>query len=331
MIDEEKQQVAGSELEVGKAETDAGPEIELAFPTSDQRPATSDSELALPTSDQRPATSDSELALPTSDLRRATSDSDDEAAIQRELRRLSRRGFITLGAGALATAGAWKWLHTRPKIDGVEWPLRRGFQVNEKVAETYFRTSRLTRTFAQSSITNARINGGLGLGPNYDASTWRLQISGGEKPVTLTMDDIRRLPKTTMITELRCIEGWSIVVKWAGARLSDLMSEIPPPNRDGSRGNVRFPSKLVRYVGMETPDRGYYVGLDMESAIHPQTLLAYEMNDRPLTWQHGAPLGLAIPVKYGVKNIKRIASIRYSDVRPADFWAEQGYDWYLGH
>ena len=81
---------------------------------------------------------------------------------------------------------------------------------------------------------------------------------------------------------------------------------------------------------METPDRGYYVGLDMESALHPQTLLAYELYGAPLTWPHGAPLRLAIPVKYGVKNIKRIGAIRYTNVRPADFWAEQGYDWYAG-
>jgi len=51
----------------------------------------------------------------------------------------------------------------------------------------------------------------------------------------------------------------------------------------------------------------------------------------PLTWQHGAPLRLAIPIKYGVKNIKRIATIRYTNVRPADFWGQQGYDWYCGH
>jgi DMSO/TMAO reductase YedYZ molybdopterin-dependent catalytic subunit len=82
---------------------------------------------------------------------------------------------------------------------------------------------------------------------------------------------------------------------------------------------------------METPDRGYYVGLDMQSAAHPQTLLAYELNGQPLTWQHGAPLRLAIPVKYGIKNIKRLGVIRYTNVRPADYWAERGYDWYAGH
>src|SRR5438445_25196 len=83
--------------------------------------------------------------------------------------------------------------------------------------------------------------------------------------------------------------------------------------------------------GAETPDGGYYVGLDMESALHPQTLLCYEMNGQPLTLAHGAPLRLVIPVKYGIKNIKRIGTIRFTNQRPADYWAEQGYDWYSGH
>ncbi len=86
----------------------------------------------------------------------------------------------------------------------------------------------------------------------------------------------------------------------------------------------------MQYVGMETPDGEYYVGLDMESALHPQTLLAYEMNDKPLTEEHGAPLRLIIPVKYGIKNLKRIGSINFSNQRPRDYWAEQGYDYYSG-
>lgn len=240
-----------------------------------------------------------------------------DADVQRELRRLSRRGFLTLGGGAVASYLAWKWLRLRPKQDGVEWPLRRGFEWNEKIAERYFSPKRLTPTFPPSAITNARINGGLGLDQNYDVGTWRLQVFGGAKPLILTIDDVKQLPKRTMITELRCIEGWTIVVKWTGARLADLAAEARVPN--------------VRYVGMETPDRGYYVGLDMQSAMHPQTLLAYALNDEPLSMAHGAPLRLAIPVKYGIKNIKRVGVIRYTNVRPADFWAEQGYDWYAGH
>ena len=81
---------------------------------------------------------------------------------------------------------------------------------------------------------------------------------------------------------------------------------------------------------MQTPDKEYYVSLDMPGALHPQTLLAYEMNGAPLTDDHGAPLRLMTPVKYGIKNLKRIGRIEYTDKRPADYWAEQGYDYYAG-
>jgi DMSO/TMAO reductase YedYZ molybdopterin-dependent catalytic subunit len=81
---------------------------------------------------------------------------------------------------------------------------------------------------------------------------------------------------------------------------------------------------------MATPDEDYYVGLDIKSALHPQTLLAYERNGQPLEWEHGAPLRLIIPVKYGIKNIKRIGLIRYTDDRPDDYWSEEGYDWFAG-
>jgi DMSO/TMAO reductase YedYZ molybdopterin-dependent catalytic subunit len=242
------------------------------------------------------------------------------ANVDREVRRLSRRGFIVAGASTVAAYGAWKWLRLRPRDEGLEWPFRRTLETNEKIAEGYFRPSRLSPTFPPSAITNARINGGIGLTANYDPAVWRLRVEGAVngEPVMLTLDDIKSLPRRDMTTELRCIEGWSIIVHWTGARLADLMAQLPPP-----RG--------TRYVAMETPDRGYYVGLDMQSAAHPQTLLAYELNGQPLSWQHGAPVRLAIPVKYGIKNIKRLALIRYTNIRPADYWAERGYDWYAGH
>jgi DMSO/TMAO reductase YedYZ molybdopterin-dependent catalytic subunit len=234
--------------------------------------------------------------------------------VDKEVRKLSRRGFFVLGAGAVAAYGGWKWLNHASRIGDVPWPLRRTFETNEKIAEAYFSPKRLSPTFPPSAITNARINGGIGLSANNDLTAWRLNMAGS----TLTLDDIKAFPKQEMITEFRCIEGWSYIAKWSGARLADVMAKFPPPPG-------------TPYVAMETPGREYYVGLDMQSAMHPQTLLAYELNDQPLTWQHGAPLRLAIPVKYGIKNIKRIATIHYTNERPADFWAERGYDWYAGH
>ena len=81
---------------------------------------------------------------------------------------------------------------------------------------------------------------------------------------------------------------------------------------------------------METPNGKYYVGLETESALHPQTLLAYEMNGMPIRPEHGAPLRLIIPVKYGIKNLKLIGKISFAEKRPRDYWAERGYDYNSG-
>jgi DMSO/TMAO reductase YedYZ molybdopterin-dependent catalytic subunit len=238
--------------------------------------------------------------------------------VEKELKRLTRRGFLTMGVAAAAGYAGWKWLRTRPRDGGIEWPLRESLEWNESLARAYFSPARLSPTFRPSDLTRVRINGRLGLKSEIDLDAWRLRIEGASAPASLTLDDIKALPRHQMITELRCIEGWTIIVQWTGARLADLMAKYPPAH-------------MPQFVSLETPDRGYYVGLDIESALHPQTLLAYEINGNPLPLLHGAPLRLAIPVKYGIKNIKRIGTIRYTDVRPADFWAERGYDWHAGH
>lgn len=238
--------------------------------------------------------------------------------VELELKRRTRRGFLTAAVAAGAGYASWKWLRTRTRLDGVEWPLRRILEANESLANAYFSPARLSPSFHPSDITRTRINGRLGLQSQLDLDAWRLRIEGAAAPVALTLDDIRTLPRHEQITELRCIEGWSIIVKWTGARLADLMAKYPP-------------AEAPKYIALETPDRGYYVGLDIESAIHPQTFLAYEMNGSPLALLNGAPLRLAIPVKYGIKNLKRIGTLRYTNIRPADFWAERGYDWYAGH
>jgi DMSO/TMAO reductase YedYZ molybdopterin-dependent catalytic subunit len=121
-----------------------------------------------------------------------------------------------------------------------------------------------------------------------------------------------------MVIEHKCIEGWSSIVHWGGARFSDF--------------HARYADRVgdVPYVGLETPDGGYYVGWDIESILHPQTMLALRQHGEPLDQLHGAPLRLATPNKYGIKTIKRIGVIRYSRERPADYWAERSYDWYAG-
>ncbi len=268
-------------------------------------------------------------------------ESAEDVAVRREMARRTRRSFLVGGIASLAGLAGWKWLMSRREDEGLAWPLRRALEVNEGLAKDYFSPTRLAPTFPASAIQTPRANGGVGMGEEFDPATWSLKIEGihyGAVPgdpeattATLTIDQLRALPRTEMITEFKCIEGWSYVARWAGVRLADLMAVYPPETRRGDEPDLGQPDRLVPYVAMETPDAEYYVGLDMASALHPQTLLAYEVNGEPLPLQHGAPLRLTIPLKYGIKNIKRIGLIRYTDQRPRDYWGSDGYDWYSGH
>jgi hypothetical protein len=143
----------------------------------------------------------------------------------------------------------------------------------------------------------------------------------GTPGLLLTMGDLMKLPKVEFCTEFKCIEGWSVVTQWGGVRLRDLMDAYPPEKVKG---------RLPRYVYMETPDGDYYCGYDMQAAQHPQSLLVTEMSGQPLAQEHGAPLRLHMPIKYGYKQIKRIGLIAYTDDKPDDFWTKLGYDWYAG-
>jgi DMSO/TMAO reductase YedYZ molybdopterin-dependent catalytic subunit len=254
--------------------------------------------------------------------------------LERRLRRLTRRGFALGGVAALAGFGSWRWLVTRSQEDGLLWPLRRALEFNERLARGTFRASRRSPEFSRTAARMPRVNGSIGLDSALDLSAWRLQVvaaAGGGRERLFTLEEVKALPRIEMTTELHCIEGWSEVVHWAGARLSDLAAVTGSATRSGRRADpIGDAGDLFGYAALETPDREYYVGLDIASALHPQTLLCYEMDGKPLTREHGAPLRLVIPVKYGIKNLKRIGTIRFTDARPADYWAEQGYDWYAG-
>ncbi len=256
-----------------------------------------------------------------------------EGGPEEAMRRLSRRGLIAAGGALLAAYGFYRYLDGASREGGLPWPQRRALETNEIVWSDLFRKGAEVPTFDVSQRTEERTNGDYGLGPRFDPANWSLKVEnvyGATGPVVLKLDDIKRLPRQEFTAQFCCIEGWNFVVTWAGARFSDFAAKYLPPTRSGARPDMGKPQELVRYIYMETPDRGYYVGLDMQSALHPQTLLCYEMNGKPLTLEHGAPLRLVIPVKYGVKNLKRIGLIRYTDERPKDFWAEQGYDWFAG-
>lgn len=242
----------------------------------------------------------------------------------------SRRSFLTGGLAAVAGVLGWWWLSDETKAA----LYRRSFEFNERVSQIFFRPTRLAREYSQDQITQDRVNNFEGMGDDLDPATWRLAVgglAGRTDDLILTLDEIKRLPRTELITEFKCIEGWSYIVKWTGARFSDFAAAYPPKTQSGASPDIAArPHDLLPYVSLTTPDEGYFVGWDLPSILHPQTLLAYEINDQPLSLEHGAPLRLASATKYGIKQIKRIGRIEYTTERPRDYWAEEGYDWYAG-
>jgi DMSO/TMAO reductase YedYZ molybdopterin-dependent catalytic subunit len=248
------------------------------------------------------------------------SDSDVEA----EILRLSRRSFATGAVAALLGGGAASWVATRALEDGIPWPLRRVLRFNEGVSQAIYGPQRLAPEFSPQLATDLRVNGRVGLMSAAATDNWTVHLTGAaDRHVPIAA--IKQLPMHEMTTEFKCVEGWSRIVSWKGVRLADFLQKFGVPSQ---------------YVGMSTPVDGqdaqgnidrYYVGFDRASALHPQTLLCFEMNGQPLTDGHGAPLRLVSTVKYGYKCIKRISVIDLANDRPADYWAKRGYDWYGGH
>lgn len=243
---------------------------------------------------------------------------------EKEMRRISRKSFLWAGAAVLGTGAAYWWLDSRGQRGGKPWPFRKAFEFDESIARAFGQGE--ARQFGPRDVSaDAKVNGGVAV--DVAPVDWKLHVEGFGEPKLFTLDDLKALPATELTAELNCIEGWTRVIRWRGVRMVDLLGHLG-----------QDPSKLPQYVGLRTPplpstatdSEQYYVGLDRESAVHPQSLLAYEMNGAPLTQPHGAPLRHVLPIKYGYKQLKQIGSITFTNERPPDYWAEQGYDWYGG-
>jgi DMSO/TMAO reductase YedYZ molybdopterin-dependent catalytic subunit len=230
------------------------------------------------------------------------------------------RAFIVLGIFLIGVSGTFAWVQGGLEDSGTTiGPFRSVLDLNGRLWHALYSPVRESHGRPVAPGRKPRVNGDIGLEQAVDAAHWKMEVVADDaaKPFTVTMAELKALPRTASGAEFRCIEGWSEPITYAGVRFSDFAAYFKL-------------DRSVRYVGMRTPDGAYYVSIDMDSMLHPQTVLAYEMNGAPLSDEDGAPLRLIIPVKYGIKNIKRIGRLWLSNTRPADYWAEQGYDWFAG-
>jgi len=232
---------------------------------------------------------------------------------ERKFKRISRRELLKLTP--LVALGAFA-------IPTLQKPLlKAGLGFSDWASGKLFRSGHLAPTFADSDLTpfsKFPINGYDVDDPGVDFDRWTLTVAGAvQKPGDYTLTQIQALPKFTQNTRHVCVEGWDVIGNFGGARLSDFLKTI------GADTTARF-------VTVQCAD-DYYESLDMATALHPQTLLCYEMYGQPLTREHGAPLRLNIPTKVGYKQAKYLTDLKVTNViERVGYWEDQGYSEFYG-
>ncbi|MEP6472655.1 MAG: molybdopterin-dependent oxidoreductase [Gemmatimonadota bacterium] len=234
--------------------------------------------------------------------------------------RLLRRDFLrlaaTAGPAALLAACGWDGgPHLQPTLSVMS-------RLNDWVGEKILLSpTRLAREYPVSQRAGAAF-------PSYfisptlpvlaDPAGWSLDVSGlVKRPMRLTMAMLQALPSVTYTVKHHCVEGWTAIATWTGVPLSTVAALVEP-----------LPA--ARYLRFDSFDQNYFNGWDMPSAMHPQTLLAYGYNDRPLMPDHGAPVRLYSPLKLGYKLTKYLSGITFTSNRPGGYWEDQGYPWFGG-
>ena len=231
----------------------------------------------------------------------------------RRFKRISRRELLkltpVLALGAFAIPTLQKPL------------LKAGLGFSDWASAEMYRTGHLAPVFADSELTPFNkfpINGYDVDDPEVDFNKWNLTVAGAvQRSGDYTLAQIQALPKFNQNTRHVCVEGWDVIGKFGGVRLSDFLKMI-------------VADTTARFVTVECAD-DYYESLDMATALHPQTMLCYEMYGQPLTREHGAPLRLTIPTKVGYKQAKYLTDLKVTNLLDkVGYWEDQGYSEFYG-
>ena len=226
----------------------------------------------------------------------------------------------------LTGAAAWSTLLAAcdsrgPK--GAEKLLRYAERKNESLERALFRHSAMDAPIAGTRLTGKAlpsyfISKTVPIWNEAERGRWALEVSGMvNRPLSLTLDDLLKLPRTTQRVNHYCVEGWTAIEEWTGVRLRDL-------------ARLAGAQPAAKYVDFQSFDSGYHESWDLESALHSQTVVAYGLDGRMLGPAHGAPARVYSPTKLGYKNTKYLTRIVFMPVRNGGYWSDQGYEWYAG-
>jgi DMSO/TMAO reductase YedYZ molybdopterin-dependent catalytic subunit len=234
---------------------------------------------------------------------------------------IDRRKFIIESGSALTAAILASCDSRGPR--SAQRLLRYAERKNEAVERALFRHTSMDATLAGATPAGNKLPSYFisRTVPIWDESKrgkWTLEISGlVDKPMKLTLDDLQRLPRVTHRVNHYCVEGWTALEQWTGVSMREL-----------ARLTGRKPE--AKYVDFQSFDDDYHESWDIESALHPQTVIAYGLDGRMLGPAHGAPARLYSPIKLGYKNTKYLTRIVFMPVRNGGYWSDQGYEWYAG-
>ena len=233
---------------------------------------------------------------------------------------MDRRRFLALGglSAAALVAEACDSMGPKQAQRILRWAEHR----NESVERFLFRHTAMDRA-ASERLAGRRM-------PSYFIApeppvwdpaargVWALEVSGAVKtPLRLTLEQLSRLPQVTQRINHYCVEGWTAVTRFTGVRVSTLarLAGLKPD---------------AGYVDFQSFDAGYHESWDLESAMHPQTLVAFAREGKYLDKWYGAPARVHSPVKLGYKNTKYLTKVVFLPERNGGYWSDQGYEWYGG-
>ena len=234
---------------------------------------------------------------------------------------MNRRRFFTFGASSIAgvALGACDAFGPKRATSLLKYAERK----NEQVERWLFSGRSRNRVDAAAKLSGAAfpryyISKSIPMWNEAERGVWRLEVGGAVKtPLSLTLDDLMKLRSVTQKVDHFCVEGWTARAEWTGVRVSEL-------------ARVAGTTSDAQFVDFQSFDSDYHESWDIDSALHPQTLVAYGMDRAMLGPGHGAPARVHSPIKLGYKNTKYLTRVMFMPARSGGYWSDRGYEWYGG-
>ena len=263
---------------------------------------------------------------------------------RRSRRLFLRLGFASMGAAVLSACD--RLSHNDTFVEVLQSAQKLSYRVHKLVTGR----KAMAQEFSEADIAPSFRSNGTAI-PNSKAyrelannhfTNWALEVGGlVEKPIRLSLAELHAMPSRTQITRHDCVEGWSVIGKWKGVPLHQILAAVKPlpdaryvvfrcadPMDDTEEEQTEDAQRVI--------DSTYYESIDMDDAYHAQTILAYELNDAPLPIKNGAPLRLRVERQLGYKHAKYLMKIElvndFGALRggKGGYWEDHGYEWYAG-